>query len=150
NDVIDCGNSPPAGTPATGLVGYTCPRGSRPDMDPHYNQGVPQGLVCADSGAAHSDDSQDYCCSPQETTCAFNPAATCPGATSTMFLTGGQESPPNDSPGTATLMVSINYSTGSVVVKSSGAFANLTSAPTAAHIHGPAAFGQNADIIVPL
>src|SRR5262249_22145324 len=144
NDALKsaCGDAPPAGTLATGLAGYSCPRGARPDMDPHYNEGVPEGLVCADNGAAHSDDSQDYCCSPPDTTCAFNPAATCPGAVYTMLLTGGQEATPNDSPATGNVMVSFNYTASSIAV--AGSFSNLTAAPTSADISGPAAFGQTA------
>ncbi len=65
-----------------------------------------------------------------------------------MLLTGVQEVPANDSPGTATVMVSFNDTAGSVAV--SGSFSNLTSGATSAHIHGPAAFGQTGDVIVTL
>ena len=102
NESVPCGATPDGGAPTGGLLGYTCPREARPDMDPHYNQGVPQGLVCGDFGAANGDDTQNYCCSAQETTCAYNPVSICPQNTYSMLLTGAQEVPANDSPGTAT------------------------------------------------
>jgi hypothetical protein len=148
NEAVPCGSTPDGGAPTGGLVGYTCPREARPDMDPHYSQGVPQGLVCGDFGAANGDDSQNYCCTPKESTCAFNPVAVCPQNTYSMLLTGAQEVPANDSPGTATIMVSFNDTTGSVSV--SGSFANLTSGATAAYIQGPAGPGQKGDVIVML
>jgi len=148
NEAVPCGATPDGGAPTGGLVGYTCPREARPDMDPHYNEGVPQGLVCGDFGAANGDDTQNYCCSAQETTCAYNPVAVCPQNTYSMLLTGAQEVPANDSSGTASIMVSFNDGAGSVSV--SGSFSNLSSGATAAHIHGPAAFGQNGDVILML
>ncbi len=63
NESVPCGATPDGGASTGGLLGYTCPREARPDMDPHYNQGVPQGLVCGDFGAANGDDTQNYCCS---------------------------------------------------------------------------------------
>ena len=148
NESVPCGATPDGGASTGGLLGYTCPREARPDMDPHYNQGVPQGLVCGDFGAANGDDTQNYCCSAQVTTCAYNPVSICPQNTYSMLLTGVQEVPANDSPGTATVMVSFNDTAGSVAV--SGSFSNLTSGATSAHIHGPAAFGQTGDVIVTL
>jgi hypothetical protein len=148
NEAVPCANSPDGGAPTGGLVGYTCPREARPDMDPHYAQGIPQGLVCGDLGAANSDDTQNYCCSAQETTCAFNPVAVCPQNTFTMLLTGAQQVPANDSPGTATVMVSFNDAASSVSV--SGSFANLSSGATMAHIHGPAGFGEEGGVAVML
>jgi hypothetical protein len=148
NESVPCGTAPDGGAPTGGLVGYTCPREARPDMNPHYSEGIPQGLVCGDFGAPNSDDSQNYCCTPHEDTCAFNPVAICPQNTYSMLLTGAQEDTPNDSTGTGSVMVSFNDTTSSVAV--SGSFSNLSSGATAAHIHGPAAFGQTGDVIVTL
>ena len=80
-------------------------------MDPHYNQGVPQGLVCqALRRPANGDDTQTTVAAAQVTTCAYNPVAICPQNTYSMLLTGAQEVPSNDSPGTASVMVSFNDS----------------------------------------
>jgi hypothetical protein len=147
NDSAPCGSTPDGGVP-TGLVGYSCPREARPDMDPHYNQGVPQGLVCGDMGPAKSDDSQDYCCSAETTTCAFNPVAICPGTTYSVLLSGQQEVEPNDSAATGSVMVSFNDAAGMVSV--SGSFSNLSSGVTEAHVHGPAAFGQTGEVLFAL
>jgi hypothetical protein len=61
---------------------------------------------------------------------------------------GAEEVPANGSPATGSVMVTLNQATGEVSV--SGTFSGLTSMVTAAHIHGPAARGMNAGIIVPL
>jgi hypothetical protein len=58
-----------------GLIPYSCTGEARPDQDPTYIDGVPQGLVCADRGAAGG--MQGYCCSNQVTSCAYNPVAKC-------------------------------------------------------------------------
>jgi hypothetical protein len=60
-----------------GLVGYSCTGTARPDDNPTYLQGVPQGLVCADKTAAATDGSNGYCCSRDAATCAYNPVALC-------------------------------------------------------------------------
>jgi len=146
NEAVPCGTVPDGGAPTGNLVGYTCPREARPDMNPHYNQGIPQGLVCGDFGAANADDSQNYCCTAQEDTCAFNPVAVCPQNTYSMMLTGAQEVPSNDSAGTGTVMVSFNDTTSSVSV--SGSFTNLSSGATAAYIQGPAGPGQKVDDVI--
>src|SRR6185503_11423989 len=66
----------------------------------------------------------------------------------TANLTGGQEVPPNGSTatGTATLLLSPDEKTARVSLNFSG----LTSAQTDAHIHGPAAPGVTAPVIVDL
>src|SRR6185295_4186230 len=66
----------------------------------------------------------------------------------TANLTGGQEVPPNGSTatGTATLLLSPDEKTARVSLNFSG----LTSAQTDAHIHGPAAPGITAPVIVDL
>jgi len=68
--------------------------------------------------------------------------------TFTMQMSGAQEVPPNPSPATANVTVILNRNTGAVTV--TGTFQNLTSNATAAHIHGPAAVGVNAAVLVPL
>jgi CHRD domain-containing protein len=68
--------------------------------------------------------------------------------TYSMQLSGSQEVPANASTATADVTVRLNTNTGQVTV--AGSFAGLTSNATAAHIHGPAAVGQNADILIPL
>ncbi len=60
-----------------GLVAYSCTGTARPDENPTYLDGVPQGLVCASQGATGSDGTQGYCCSAQVTSCAYDPVAIC-------------------------------------------------------------------------
>ena len=69
-------------------------------------------------------------------------------ATFNMRPDSSQEVPPNNSPATANVMVTLNRTTGDVSVD--GTFEGLTSMVTAAHIHGPATVGMNGPIIVPL
>ena len=64
-----------------GLVAHFCTGASRPDQDPTYIDGVPQGLVCADQGPVGADGTQAYCCSAQVTPCAYDPVATCDAGT---------------------------------------------------------------------
>ncbi len=73
------------------------------------------------------------------------------GKQSTLFvanLTGAQETPPNNSTatGTATVLLSPDETTARVSLN----FDGLSSAETAAHIHGPGAPGVSAPIIFPL
>jgi hypothetical protein len=75
-------------------------------------------------------------------------AGTTGAANYTVQPNGAEEVPANGSPATSTVMVTLNQATGEVSV--SGTFSGLTSMVTAAHIHGPAAPGMNAAIIVPL
>ena len=65
-----------------------------------------------------------------------------------MNLNGASEVPANASPATAAVRVTLDQANGDVVVD--GTFTGLTTPVTAAHIHGPAAAGANAAIIVPL
>jgi hypothetical protein len=83
-----CNVSPDGGAPlALGLVGYACSgTGARPDLQyASFNQGVPQGIICADTtplpdgGVASGP--QNYCCTNAPTTCAYNPVASCPSGT---------------------------------------------------------------------
>jgi uncharacterized repeat protein (TIGR01451 family) len=66
----------------------------------------------------------------------------------TATLTGGQETPANNSTatGTATLLLSPDETTARVSLSFSG----LSSAQTAAHIHGPAAVGVAGPVLFPL
>jgi hypothetical protein len=63
-------------------------------------------------------------------------------------LTGGQETPPNNSNGSGQGYVLLNQSETSA--RASLQFANLGSAETAAHIHGPGGPGAMASILFPL
>jgi len=65
-----------------------------------------------------------------------------------MQLSGAQEVPANTSGASATVKVVLDRTTGDVTV--TGMFQGLTSNATVAHIHGPAAVGMNATVIVPL
>ncbi len=59
-----------------GLLGYACSGDSRPDDDASYDEHVPSGVVCASRGANDAGQ-QTYCCTPYETSCAYNPVAEC-------------------------------------------------------------------------
>ena len=59
-----------------GLVGYSCTGTARPDDSPSYQEEVPDGIVCADRPAT-VDGQNNYCCSPNSTTCALDPAIPC-------------------------------------------------------------------------
>ena len=69
-------------------------------------------------------------------------------ATYNMQLTGANEVPANTSTATANVTVMLNKTTGALTV--TGNFQGLTSNATEAHIHGPAAVGVNAPVLVPL
>jgi len=145
-NTLNCGVT--SGGAATSMVGYSCPKGSRPDMDPHYNQAVPQGLVCGEQGPPGSDGSQGYCCTPKETTCAYNPVSTCPVYVFNNLLSAGQVVPATNSQGSGTAMTAFNDRAGSIAV--TGSFSNLSSIATEAHIHATAGFGENAEIVIKL
>ena len=68
--------------------------------------------------------------------------------TYSMTLTASQEVPANGSTATGDVQVMLNKTTGAITV--TGSFTGLTSNATAAHIHGPAAVGSTAPVIVPL
>ena len=59
-----------------GLTGYACSGNARPDQDPHYVDDVPSGAVCALRDTT-ADGKSRYCCSPNDTPCAYNPVAIC-------------------------------------------------------------------------
>jgi hypothetical protein len=63
-----------------GLVGYSCTGSARPDEDPKYNEGVPEGLVCANQQPLDTGGTRDYCCTAETTSCAYNPVAACDSA----------------------------------------------------------------------
>ena len=63
-------------------------------------------------------------------------------------LSGAEEVPPNDSPGTGTLEV--DYDSETNVLNYTVTYSGLTGDPTAAHFHGPAAPGENAPPTVPV
>jgi hypothetical protein len=65
-----------------------------------------------------------------------------------MRPTGSQEVPPNNSAAISDVRVTLNQTTGEVVVD--GTFSGLTSNVTVAHIHGPAGVGTNAAPIIDL
>lgn len=63
-------------------------------------------------------------------------------------LRGAQEVPPVSTPGVGECTITLDDVTGMVTV--SGSFSGLTTAASAAHIHGPAPIGMNAGVLVPL
>ena len=62
-------------------------------------------------------------------------------------LSGTQEVPPNTSPGRGTAEVQVNTNTNTLSWKVS--YSGLSGPVTGGHIHGPAAPGANAGIVVP-
>jgi hypothetical protein len=62
-------------------------------------------------------------------------------------LSGAQEVPPAGSSGTGSAEVSLNNNTNLLTWKVT--YSGLTGPATGAHIHGPAAPGQNAAVVVP-
>ncbi len=77
---------------------------------------------------------------------AFAPfAASAQTTTFRTEMTGAQEVPPNDSKGTGTVTVTLNGNAITYDVTYSG----LTGPASAGHIHGPAAVGANAGVVVP-
>jgi hypothetical protein len=62
-------------------------------------------------------------------------------------LTGAQEVPPVSSPGTGTAEVQLNKSTNTLTWKVT--YSGLSGPAVAGHIHGPAAAGANAGVVVP-
>ncbi len=73
---IDCAAGD-ASAESLGLVAYSCTGTARPDENPIYLDGVPQGLVCANQGGLGNDGTQPYCCSALVTSCAYDPVAIC-------------------------------------------------------------------------
>ncbi|GAN78234.1 CHRD domain-containing protein [Acidisphaera rubrifaciens] len=68
--------------------------------------------------------------------------------TFTAKLTSSAEVPPNSSTGTGTAKVTLD--TKSRTINYEVTYDGLTGPATAAHIHGPAAPGKNAGVVVPL
>jgi hypothetical protein len=62
-------------------------------------------------------------------------------------LSGAQEVPPASTPATGAAELSLNNNTNLLSWKVT--YMGLTGAPTGGHIHGPAAPGQNAGVVVP-
>src|SRR5262245_28921607 len=58
-------------------TGHLCTGSARPDDAPRYVEGVPQGIVCADSGPRKAEGMQGYCCTKRSTACAYDPVAIC-------------------------------------------------------------------------
>jgi len=97
---IDCTvNGLPGNT--LGLLGYSCTGSARPDDSPTYIDGVPQGLICADRGAANADGTQNYCCTTATMPCAYNPVATCEDKTNDGFQCRGSSRPESLNPATS-------------------------------------------------
>ena len=63
-------------------------------------------------------------------------------------LSGAQEVPANSSPGTGSVLLVVNTSTREWTL--TGSFQGLTGNASNAHIHGPAAIGVNAGVVVGL
>lgn len=59
-----------------GLVAYACTGSMRPDYDATFDDGVPEGLLCADEGLLDSGE-QGYCCTEDTVPCAINTAEEC-------------------------------------------------------------------------
>jgi hypothetical protein len=78
--------------------------------------------------------------------CSMNPMGT-HTPTFGARLTGAAEVPSNASPGTGTFEARLNKDTQ--VLKWRVTYAGLTGPVTAAHLHGPAAPGSNAGVVVP-
>lgn len=62
-------------------------------------------------------------------------------------LTGAQEVPPVSTPAAGMAEISLNNNTNVLIWKVT--YSGLTSAPVGGHIHGPAAPGQNAGVLIP-
>ena len=78
---------------------------------------------------------------------ALGVAACAPKVQLTAQLTGGNEVPPTTSRGNGVFSGVLNPSTGEMSYTMT--YAGLTGPATAAHLHGPAAPGQNAGVVVP-
>jgi CHRD domain len=63
-------------------------------------------------------------------------------------LSGPSENPPTTSKGTGS--IEANYDSATKTLTWSGTYAGLTGPETAAHFHGPAPAGANADVMVPV
>ena len=110
------------------------------------------GALVVVVGGASCDDNNNNVASTGGTTGSAGTTGTggSGGNTTTynMQLMGASEVPATTSTATANVTVMLNKTTGAVTV--TGNFQGLTSNATAAHIHGPAAVGVNAPVLVPL
>jgi hypothetical protein len=84
----------------TGLQGYSCVGSARPDDNPAYIDGVPQGMICADratanpdGGAAAPPGTKNYCCTANTMPCAYNPVAICEDPANYGFQCRGSSRP---------------------------------------------------------
>jgi hypothetical protein len=78
NPELECGLAPDGTVDESlGLVGYSCTGSARPDERATYHEGVPQGLLCADRGPVGPEGKKGYCCTREQTACAYNPVANC-------------------------------------------------------------------------
>lgn len=68
--------------------------------------------------------------------------------TYTAEMKGSSEVPPTDSQGSGT--VAVTYDTASKQLSWKGTYSGLSGAATAAHFHGPAEVGKNADVVIPI
>lgn len=59
------------------LVGYSCNGSMRPDIDATMDDGVPEGVICADKDSLAGSDDRAYCCTEDLTPCAYNPMQDC-------------------------------------------------------------------------
>jgi hypothetical protein len=74
-DATDAGIDVLANVPK--LAAYACTGTVRPDEGAVMNEGVPKGRVCADRGLIGDTKQRGYCCTDDNTTCAYNPTADC-------------------------------------------------------------------------
>lgn len=65
----------------------------------------------------------------------------------TATLSGASEVPPTNSPGTGSATATLDPA--SKMLTWNVAYSGLSGPPTAAHIHGPAAPGKNAGVVIP-
>jgi hypothetical protein len=93
-DTILAGNpNPDGGVTGTGLVAYSCSGTARPDDHPRYQDGWPSGTVCSVQGMPDASGNKAYCCTQDQTTCAFNPVAICPDPNNYGFQCRGPDRP---------------------------------------------------------
>lgn len=82
--IVDCSVKRLVGEPfpaeSIGIKSYLCSGSARPDGEPTYVDGAPQGLVCDDKGDV-SGQGRGYCCNDVISTCAYDPSAECPDET---------------------------------------------------------------------
>src|SRR5690606_33793187 len=62
---------------SAGLIGYSCTGDARPDLDGKYDEGFPQGTVCAEKGPVGDGSREGYCCTSAPVDCAYEPVSDC-------------------------------------------------------------------------